>query len=96
MRRTETRNIGEVIREFLKEAGLENKMKEASVIGEWENLLGKSVARATGKLYLKEGTLYVYLTSSVVRNELQMLQEDIIKRLNELAGEELIKKIVLR
>ncbi|MCK4749565.1 MAG: DUF721 domain-containing protein [Bacteroidales bacterium] len=96
MKKSNTQSIAEVIRAFLKESRLEKPMKERQLVNSWESLLGKSVARSTSKIYLKDGRLFVHLESSVVKNELFMLQDEIIKRLNDAAGEELVKEIVFR
>ena len=96
MERSNTQSIAEAIRAYLKESRLEKPLKERQLVRSWETLLGRSVARSTSKIYLKDGRLFVYLNSSVVKNELYMLQDEIIKKLNEAAGEELVKEIVLR
>ncbi len=96
MERNNTQKIADVIRAYLKESRLEKPLKERQLVQSWESLLGKSVARATSKIYLNEGRLYVYLNSSVVKNELFMLQDEIIRKLNEAAGEELVREIVFR
>ena len=96
MERSNTKSIAEAIREYLKESRLEKPLKERQLVQSWETLLGKSVARATSNIYLKNGRLFVHLNSSVVKNELFMLQDEIIKRLNDAAGEELVKEIVFR
>ena len=88
--------MAEAIRAYLKESSLEKPLKERQLVQSWETLLGKSVARATSKIYLSQGRLYVHLNSSVVKNELFMLQDEIIRKLNEAAGELLVKEIVLR
>lgn len=96
MKRSNTQSLAEAIRAFLKESKLEKPLKERQLVQSWESLLGKSVARATERITLKEGRLVVHLRSSVVRNELFMLQDEIIRKLNEAAGEELVTEIVLR
>ena len=96
MKKSNTQSIAEVIRAFLKESRLEKPMKERQLVNSWESLLGKSVARSTSKIYLKDGRLFVHLESSVVKNELFMLQDEIIRKLNDAAGEELVKEIVFR
>ena len=47
-------------------------------------------------LNLKNGTLYIKLKSSALREELSYGKEKIIKLLNEKLKKDLIKKIVLR
>jgi predicted nucleic acid-binding Zn ribbon protein len=96
MERSNIQSLAEAIRAFLKESKLEKPLKERRLVQSWESLLGKSVARATERIYLKEGRLVVHLSSSVVRNELYMLQDEIIRKLNEAAGEELVKEIDLK
>jgi predicted nucleic acid-binding Zn ribbon protein len=96
MEKSNTQSLREAIRAFLEESQLEKPLKERQLISSWESLLGKSIARATRDIYIKEGKLYVYLSSSVIRNELYMLQDEIIRKLNEAAGEELLSGMVLR
>ncbi|MDP4209629.1 MAG: DUF721 domain-containing protein [Bacteroidota bacterium] len=96
MRRGNIQNISEVVGDLLKELNLEHKFKEMRVINSWEETLGKNVARATLKMYIKNRILFVHMKSSVVRNELMMLKTGIIKSLNDKAGESVIDDIVFR
>jgi len=96
MRRSETLNISEIIASLLKEQGLENKLFENRLMNSWEELLGKTVAKATRSLYIKDRVLFVYISSSVVKHEIMMIRDDLVKRLNEKAGRKVIDKIVLR
>jgi len=96
MERRNTQSIAAVIRAYLKESRLEKPLKERQLVNSWEALLGKSVARSTSKIYLKDGKLFVKIESSVVKNELFMLQDEIIRKLNDAAGEVLVKEIVFR
>ena len=96
MRKSQTLNISEIISSILKANGLEDKLAETRLIQSWEELLGKSVARLTKSIYIKNRTLFVSLNSSVVRSELSMIKKDILIRLNEKAGKCIIDDIVLR
>lgn len=96
MRRSETVNIRVVIEAFLKEQGLEDKMSENRLLNSWEELLGKTIAKSTRNLYIKDQILFVNLRSSIVRHELLMIKDDLINKLNEKAGRKLIRDIVLR
>ncbi|MBA7524526.1 hypothetical protein ES705_16666 [subsurface metagenome] len=87
--------IGEVLREYIDSLSMGRKLKESRLEKQWEEVLGKNAASLTRKLYIKKGVLYVYLNSSVLRNELLMMRETIIARINEKAGEELVTKIIL-
>lgn len=96
MRKNQTQTIAEVISQLLKAKGFENKLLEVRMIRFWEELLGKTVARYTKHMYVKNNTLYVTLTSSIVRNEIMLIRDELIRKLNEKAGKNFIEKIVLK
>ena len=96
MRRSNTQNFKDVVDELLKELGIADKLKEVSIINSWEEVLGTKIARATSRLAVKNKVLFVYLKSSIVRNELMMLKSGIIKALNDKAGSKVIEDIVFR
>jgi len=96
MRKSQTQNISQIISSILKANGLEDKLAETRLINSWEELLGKSVARLTKGLYIKNRVLFVSLNSSVVRSELTMIKKDLLIRLNEKAGKCVIDDIVLK
>jgi predicted nucleic acid-binding Zn ribbon protein len=96
MRRSNTQPLSEVLREYIREMRMDKKLKEVDALQSWEELLGKSVARYTRNIYISNKVLYVSLSSSVVKNELFMMREEIVKKLNENAGTEIIEKIVFK
>ena len=96
MRRSNTQTIASVIKDYLKEAQIEGKLKEVQVVNSWEELVGKTIARRTNRIYIKNGKLYLHINSSIVKNELLMHREGIIERINTNAGEEIVKEIVIR
>ena len=96
MRHRKTESIDEVINNYLKSLGIDKKMKEVRIINLWEETVGKSVAKVTTNIFINNKTLYVSLRSSVVRNELMMLRDGIIKALNDKVDDQIITDIVLR
>ena len=94
MERSRIQTLKEVIESYLKETPLHRKLQERRLVEGWYEIMGKSVARATSKIYIRSGILYIRLNSSVLRNELFMMKNDIISRLNENAGEQIISDIV--
>jgi predicted nucleic acid-binding Zn ribbon protein len=96
MRKSNTQKIGDVIKEYLEESGLNHKLNKSRIINHWEELVGKAVAKRTKSVYIKNKTLFVSFNSSVVKNELMMMRQQIIDTLNEYAGETIIENIVIR
>ncbi len=96
MRRSKTISIAEAVKDYIREMNLGGKLDEVTVINSWEDIVGKAISSRTTKIYIKDKILFVHLNSSVVRNELLMLREAIREKLNEKAGNEVIKDIILK
>jgi predicted nucleic acid-binding Zn ribbon protein len=96
MEKTNIKKIRYILQEFLRQNKLDVKLKERKLIDSWEELMGKTIFRATKNIYVKEGKLFVVISSSVIRNELHMLKQEIVRKLNEKAGEDIITELILR
>lgn len=96
MRRSNTQSLSEVLRDYVKGTSIEKKLKEVDIVQSWEEMLGKTIAHYTKNVTLKSKILFVEITSSVVKNELFMMREEIRRKLNEKAGEEMIDKIIFK
>jgi len=58
--------------------------------------MGRTISRATKNIYIKDRKLFVVISSSVIRNELYMLKQEIVKKLNQRVGEEIITDLILK
>lgn len=96
MRRSNIQSLSEVLREYVKGTSIEGKLKEVDVVQSWEELLGKTIAHYTRSISLKNKILFVEINSSVVKNELFMMREEIRRKLNEQAGDEMVSKIIFK
>ena len=88
--------IDRLIKSYIKENNLENGLENIEVNNLWYETMKNGIANYTTDLNLKNGTLYIKLKSSALREELSYGKEKIIKLLNEKLKKNLIKKIVLR
>ncbi len=96
MKRQDAMPIGEILRDLLKTQHLDSKLDEMKLIKLWPQIMGKTIAEYTQRIYMKNGILYISLTSAVLRSELLMCREMLIKRLNKEMGIPLVKDIIFR
>lgn len=96
MRRSKTQKIEEVIKQYLKDSKLDVKLKEVQLVNSWEKVIGKTVARATTNIYIRNQVLFVHIRSSVIRNELMMVRDGLIRALNNEVEAKVIRDIVIR
>ena len=88
--------IGDILKEIIQHNKLQPGIDQVSVKDAWKNLMGNGVNSYTRNIALKGNTLYVELTSAVLREELSYGKEKIIKMLNDELGREVVKEVVLR
>ena len=95
-RNNEHISISEALKEFVETNNLEKGLDKVNVADAWAELMGNGVNNYTTSIKLERDTLYIQLTSSVLREELSYGKEKIINMLNEQIGKEIIKKLILR
>lgn len=89
-------SIGDVLKEIIQVNKLQSGMDQVLVKEAWSSLMGNGVNTYTRNIVLKGSTLYVELTSAVLREELSYGKDKIIKMINDEFKRELIKAVVLR
>ena len=92
----EEQSIQDVLKNFISHNKLQGGIDKVEVKEVWFNLMGNGVANYTEEVELKKETLYVKLTSSVLREELMFGRDKIIKMINQEIGKEVVKTLVLR
>ena len=95
-RNNEEASIKDVLKSFVSQHKLEAGIDKVDVKEAWIKLMGNGAANYTEEVELKNNTLYVKLTSSVLREELSYGKEKIIKMINEEMGKEVVTKLILR
>ena len=89
-------SISAALKEFVETNNLEKGLNKVNVVDAWANLMGNGVNNYTTSVNLERETLYVQLSSSVLREELSYGKQKIINMLNEELGKIIIKKLILR
>lgn len=88
--------IGDVLKEIIQLNKLQPGMDQISVADAWKSLMGNGVNTYTKNVVLKGSTLYVELTSAVLREELSYGKDKIVRMINEELRREIVKDVVLR
>ena len=96
MRRSKTTPIRELVTALMQKYGADEKIAEVRLLNAWEELLGKRIMQFTKNLYIKDRKLFVTINSSIVKAEINMIKNQLIAKLNEKAGKNLIDVIIIR
>ena len=95
-RLTNQSTVGDVLKQIIQVNKLQPGMDQIDVKEAWQNLMGNGVNSYTKNVALRGSTLYVELSSSVLREELSHGKSKIIAMINEELQREVIKDVVLR
>lgn len=95
-RNNDSFSVSDVLKEFIEKNKLEKGLDAVDAKQAWINLMGNGVNTYTKEVILKNNVLYVWLTSSVLREELLYGKQKIIQMINEELGKDVVKDVILR
>ncbi len=96
MKRTEAKNIGQIINDLLRKENLDVALDEHRACALWPQIVGDGINRYTIKRFVKDGVMTVHLSSASLANELMLNRDRIIKLINEAIGRDIIREIIFK
>lgn len=95
MKKANEVTLKEAIEQLLKAYHIKDKFAENDVIAHWEELMGKVIANRTTEIYIRDKKIFLRVNSAVLKNELMMMKNSLLQRVNERAGVILVEDMVL-
>ena len=86
-------SIGAVLEQSLKRFDLAPRLDEYGVWPIWREVVGKVIARNAQPEKIRNGTLFIKVSSPVWMQELQFMKEMIASKLNQRLNGEIVKNI---
>ena len=96
MKRTQAKPIGELLDSLFKSPNVARKIAEGSLPDVWREVTGEAVAASTRQGRFVRGTLYVHISSSILRSELMMQREALVRSINKRLGTDLVQSVVVQ
>lgn len=96
MKRVKEAKLSDLIYAMLREDGLETPLNEYRATEAWAKVMGKTIESYTGATSVRAGTLYVQIRNAALRQELMMQRSNIIPRINQEVGAQVIQQIVFQ
>ena len=93
MFRRKVRSLSELLPEVLRREGLETPLQQKRLLASWDQVVGEPVAKYTGDKFIKNQTLYVKIENAALRADLTMSRANLVHRLNEQVGAQVIADI---
>jgi len=88
------KSVKEAFEQMLQVYKIKKRYDETGVKALWPNLVGVAVANRTKDIYVYDKKLFLRIESSVIKNELLLMRDQIIQKINEEAKGTLVEDIV--
>ncbi len=89
-------SIGEALNLLLEKSNWKPKVNEVRMRDEWEAIVGKTIARYTRNIYMKDTTLTIYTDVAALKQELLLGREQLVININEYFKETVVTTIMVR
>lgn len=94
-RSSELTSVGDAISKLLQTYHIDGKFDEAKLINAWEEVMGKTIANRTEKIYINKDILFVRVTSAALKHELNMSKQKILDNFKEHLGKSVVSEIII-
>ena len=93
MFKREVKTVKDLVLQALREQGLETPLNQKRLVESWPVVAGPVIARYTLNTYIYNQTLHVRLSNPALRADLSMMRQELVKKLNDVVGEQVISDI---
>lgn len=87
--------IADLVRQFIRLEGLETPLMQKRTVDAWDVVMGRTIARYSGDKFIRNQTLFVKILNPALRQDLSMMRAQIVRRLNEHVGAQVITDVKL-
>lgn len=88
-------SIQEALSKMLDQSNWKDAYQLVKLRQDWELLMGKTVAKHTKDLQIRDGKLFIYTPVAPLKHELNYNKAVLIERINTHLGEQIIKEIIV-
>jgi predicted nucleic acid-binding Zn ribbon protein len=88
--------MGDALKEFMDKSRMKPRLTEVRIQENWEQMMGKTISRYTENIQLIDGKLMITTTVAPLKQELNYSKDKIIKLVNDMLGEKLVREVIIR
>ena len=89
-------SLGELIRSFGQQPKFKERLYLAKIRIFWQENMGRTLSEGVHKIYLTEKNVVFVVRSSTLKHELLMSKDSILRKVNDVVGEEYFTDVVIR
>lgn len=93
MFRQHPKDINALVQQYLRANGLETPLLQRRLLALWDKVAGNVVAQNTEHKEIRNQTLWVKILNPAVRADLQMRRSELVTKLNNSVGAQILSDI---
>lgn len=94
-RGSNTAPLKEVIESLLESYRLDAKYNQTKIKTTWEQIMGKTIAKRTSRIFFKNKVMFVEFNSAPLKNELSMKKQKFLELLQQEFGRDTVEEIII-
>ena len=87
-------DLKSILSAYVRDNKLNKALDNVKVLNSWTEIVGERISAVSEPVKFSNNILYVKIKNSAWRNEMFMLEKDIIMRINGYCGKFMVKKIL--
>jgi hypothetical protein len=88
--------LGDALKQFVQGSKIKNGIRAAQIEEVWGEIMGITIAKYTDKIYIFDKKLFIETSVGPLKNELGFQKVQIIERVNEKMGENMINEVIIK
>ncbi|HEY0273708.1 MAG TPA: DUF721 domain-containing protein, partial [Chitinophaga sp.] len=86
----------DALRDYINKSRMKPRLTEVRIQENWEQLMGKTIARYTQHIQLIDGKLIITSNVAPLKQELNYSKDRIIQLVNEMLGEMAVHEVIIK
>lgn len=93
MFKRDVKSLSDLLQTVLRKEGFETPLLQRRLIASWDAVVGPMISRYTSDKFIKNQTLFVKINNPALRQDLSMMRQKLVQRLNSQVGSFIISDI---
>jgi hypothetical protein len=93
MFKRDVKSLSDLLQMVLRKEGFETPLLQRRLVASWDAVVGPTISRYTNDKFIKNQTLFVKINNPALRQDLSMMRQKLVQRLNSQVGSFIISDI---
>ena len=93
MFKRDVKSLSDLLQMVLRKEGFETPLLQRRLVASWDAVVGTTISRYTSDKFIKNQTLFVKINNPALRQDLSMMRQKLVQRLNSQVGSFIISDI---